>query len=228
MADVVAVVLAAGVGSRLGEELPKQFLDLNGVPVLTRTVAGLAWCRRVVVVHHAAHADRTREVVAAACDADRLTFVEGGSTRRQSISAALGALSALSDTTAVVLQNAASPNTPRELVEQCLAALEHHEVAQAYLPAVHTVVQHEHGELQRVLQRSTLGYTADPTAYRLKALRRIAHAQSADASHGEMTLDTARVLGIAVRLVASPSSNLKLTTWNDLIALRAVTSGPQG
>ena len=41
--QAVAVVLAAGVGSRVGDELPKQFLDLHGTPVLGRTVAWGAW-----------------------------------------------------------------------------------------------------------------------------------------------------------------------------------------
>ena len=46
----MAVVLAAGVGSRVGHDLPKQFLDLNGIPVLARTVGNLSWCSQVVVV----------------------------------------------------------------------------------------------------------------------------------------------------------------------------------
>lgn len=218
----VAVVLAAGVGARVGDELPKQFLDLAGTPVLARTVASLAWCRRVVVVHHPQHAERTREIVSPACPAERLTLVPGGSTRRLSIATALAAVADLPDTVPLVLQNAASPNTPRELVERCLAALESYEVAQAYVPAVHTVFQHDGGELAQVLQRSSLGYSADPTVYRLGCLRRIAAAQTSEVGAGEMTLDTARVLGIPVRLVPSPESNLKLTTRNDLAVLRAL------
>lgn len=229
----IAVVLAAGVGARVGDELPKQFLDLGGAPVLARTVASLSWCSTVVVVHHPEHEQRTRAAVHQVLAPEAVTLVPGGATRRLSIAAALEAVVHLPDSAPLVLQNGASPNTPRWLVEQCLQALQHYEVAQAYVPAVHTVFEHAADELTRVLPRSSLGYSTDPTVYRLGCLRRIAEAQAADRGSGEMTLDTARTLGIPVRLVASPESNFKLTTRNDLVVLRALlaagsTRGPDG
>lgn len=225
--DPVAVILAAGVGARVGDELPKQFLDLQGVPVLALTVASLAWCRQLVVVHHPQHLDRTRRVVEKVCPPGAVTLVPGGSTRRTSIAAALAAVADLPDAVPLVLQNAASPNTPKRLVEECLEALASYDVAQAYVPAVHTVFQHQGGELTQVLERSSLGYSADPTVYRLGTLRRIAAAQTSDTATGEMTLDTARALGIPVRLVASPESNIKLTTRNDLAVLRGLHAAAQ-
>ena len=221
---VVAVVLAAGVGSRLGDEMPKQFLDLHGMPVLARTVGGLTWCDRIVVVHHPQHLERTRDIVDSACGPGRARLVAGGATRRLSLSAALATLDDLPDEVRLILQNAASPNTPRRLHVECVEALGDYEIAQAYVPAQHTVFSHDSVELLQVLTRSSLGYSADPTVYRLGALRRIAAAQTSQASAGEMTLDTARELGMPVRLVPSPDDNIKLTTQNDLLVLRAVTA----
>src|SRR5829696_9866062 len=106
---------------------------------------------------------------------------------------------------------------------QCLEALETYEVVQAYVPAIHTILRHENGDVSEILQRRTLAYSVDPTVYRLGSLRRIAAAQACEATEGEMTLDTARALGIAVHLVQSPDSNVKLTTLNDLVVLRALT-----
>jgi 2-C-methyl-D-erythritol 4-phosphate cytidylyltransferase len=123
-----------------------------------------------------------------------------------------------------VLQNAASPNTSPDLLHACLAGLSTHDVVQAYVPAVHTIFSHDGRELTEVLPRSGLGYSADPTVYRLGCLRRIVAAQAADIAAGEMTLDTARALGIPVLLVPSPSSNIKLTTAADLILLRALVA----
>lgn len=225
----VAVVLAAGVGARVGGDEPKQFLDLNGIPVLERTVRSLVWCERIVVVHHREHEDRTRALVERAGLGSRVTLVAGGATRRSSIAAALGALTEADDDVPLVLQNAASPHTPRELVQACLAGLSTHDVVQAYVPAVHTIFSHDGRELTEVLPRTGLGYSADPTVYRLGCLRRIVAAQSAGSAAGEMTLDTARALGIPVLLVPSPESNIKLTITADLILLRAlVASSPHG
>ncbi|HEX6759488.1 MAG TPA: hypothetical protein VF086_13935, partial [Propionibacteriaceae bacterium] len=74
----------------------------------------------------------------------------------------------------------------------------------------------------------SLGYSVDPTVYRLGCLRKIVDAQSDAGVEGEMTLDTARGLGIRVRLVPSPQSNVKLTTFNDLATLRALIASNNG
>jgi 2-C-methyl-D-erythritol 4-phosphate cytidylyltransferase len=219
--DLIAVILAAGEGSRVAHHEPKQFIDLNGLPLIARTVANLDWCSRiVVVVHHPDHLDRTQRLLTQAGSPASVTFVPGGSTRRLSISAALAALSDLPDDIPLVLQNAASPNTPPRLVVECVAALETHEMAQAFVPAVDTVIRHQDGELSEVLQRGSLGYSVDPTVFRLGCLRRIVAFQAASRHQGEMTMDTAREMGVAIRVVASPESNVKLTTLNDLLLLQ--------
>lgn len=222
----MAILLAAGTGSRLGQPEPKQFVDLNGRPVIARTVANLAWCARVVVVHHPGHRERT--VRALAGSPAPLTFVPGGSTRRLSIAAALAALSELPDTAPVLLQNAASPNTAPDVARACVEALATHEMAQAFVPAVHTVFRRDRDELAEVFQRSTLGYTVDPTAVRAGCLRRIVEQQAAEGVDGEMTLDSARGMGIAIRLVPSPGTNIKLTTALDLVVLEHLTRDDVG
>lgn len=216
----IAVVLAAGIGARVGAEAPKQFLELDGIPVLVRTVNSLTWCDRVVVVHHPEYFDLTHDLLERAGLASNVMLVAGGATRRHSVAAALGAVGDAADDAAIVLQNAASPNTPRQLVESCLQGLTTHDVVQAYVPAVHTIFSHEGRELSEVLPRSSLGYSADPTVYRLGCLRRIASAQAEDPDAGDMTLDTTRLLAIPVLLIPSPETNVKLTTTSDLVVLQ--------
>jgi 2-C-methyl-D-erythritol 4-phosphate cytidylyltransferase len=220
--DAVAVVLAAGVGSRVGENTPKQFLDLNGAPVLIRTVRGLTWCAQVLIVHHPHYLEQTRQLLRDQRFNGSMRLVSGGSTRRESISAALAAMSDLANNVPLILQNAASPNTPRHLVTECLDALRAYDIAQAYVPAAHTIFSHRNGELSQVLARDTLGYSVDPTVYRLGCLRRVVDAQLRSGANGEMTLDTARSLGLRIGLVSSPESNVKITTQADLATLRAL------
>jgi 2-C-methyl-D-erythritol 4-phosphate cytidylyltransferase len=222
--EAVAVVLAGGRGSRVGDEAPKQFLDLNGMTVLQWTLSSVSRCAEIVVVYHRDYEELTRQIVQRAGLAQPVTFVEGGSTRRLSVRAGLDAVSAQADDLPVVLQNAASPNSSPALIAQCLDALEDSEMAVAFVPAVHTIFRHEGGRLLEVLDRASLGYTADPTVYRLGCFRRIVEAQATTGGAGEMTLDTARALGIEIRLVPSPRSNVKLTTHNDLIVLRELMS----
>ena len=221
------MVLAGGRGARVGDDAPKQFLDLNGMPVLERTLRSVARCAEIVVVYNAEHEEQTRRIVDGSGLNQPVTLVEGGRTRRLSVRAGLDAVSARSDDVPLVLQNAASPNSSPALIAQCLDALNDCEMAVAYVPAVHTIFRHEDGRLLEVLERGSLGYTADPTVYRLGCFRRIVAAQAEIGGAGEMTLDTARALGIEVRLVPSPRSNVKLTTHNDLIVLRELMTSAE-
>ena len=226
--NAVAVVLAAGVGSRVGADTPKQFLDVNGAPVLIRTLTGLTWCTQILIVHHPAYLEQTRRLLRDQRFNGSVRLVSGGSTRRESIFAALAAVSDLADNVPLILQNAASPNTPRHLVTECLDVLRTYDIAQAYVPAVHTIFSHQNGELSQVLAREKLGYSVDPTVYRLGCLRRVVDAQLRSGANGEMTLDTARNLGFRVGLVPSPESNVKITTLNDLAALRTLMANNDG
>jgi 2-C-methyl-D-erythritol 4-phosphate cytidylyltransferase len=220
--ETVAVILAAGAGSRVGADTPKQFLDLDGTPVLLRTVNSLAWCDRVVLVHHSDFRELTCDLLQHCPVASKVELVPGGATRRESVAAALEALTDAADDVALVLQNAASPNTPRGLVEACVDGLRSHEVVQAYVPAVHTIFSHDGREVTEVLARGNLGYSADPTVYRLACLRRIVAAQRNSGGSGDTTIDTARALGFPALLIRSPESNVKLTTNHDLIVLQAL------
>lgn len=217
--NAVALVPAGGVGARVGAGTPKQFLELSGVPALARAVASVAWCDRVVVVHHPEYRDQSREVLEEAGLASRVTLVPGGPTRRHSISSGLDALADAGDDVPLVLQNAASPNTPRALIEACVDGLSTHDVVVAYVPATHTIFFHDGRELSEVLPRARLGYTADPTVYRLGTLRRIQAAQANALGEGQMTIDTARALGMPVLLVRSPETNVKLTIAADVVIL---------
>jgi 2-C-methyl-D-erythritol 4-phosphate cytidylyltransferase len=215
----VAVVLAAGTGSRVGGQRPKQFLEVSGTSVLARTLASFTKLDRIIVVYHPLYLEDTRGIIESI--EGRCELVEGGSTRRDSIASALNALSALPDDVPLILQNAASPNTPPEVLRQCIDALHDYDITQAYVPAVDTIFEYRGKKIVNILPRERLGYTADPTVYRLGVLRRIIEAQQLDREAGEMTLDTALKLGYTVHLVLSPRSNIKITTPGDIASLAA-------
>ena len=223
----VAIVLAAGKGVRVGGDLPKQLLPLGDRPVL---VHALDQHRRlghqlIIVV-----SDASRPVVdewvagassaSGSTDGHPPTVVPGGATRRASVLAGIDAVSEDTDaSTAVLLRNAASPNTPDEVVIACAAGVANAEGMQAYVASEATTFEHADGRLERVIPRSSTGFTCDPTAYRRALLSRIADELRAS-DDGETTLDIARRLGATIGLVESPADNIKITTPGDLERVR--------
>lgn len=222
----IAVVLAGGSGRRFTPgPVPKQLVPLDGRPLFTHcleTYLGIDRIDGVRLVVHADHADRFESVLHERGLVDRVSTVLGGPTRQASIANALRDLDFAGGL--VVLQNAASPLTSPDLVRRCLDAAGSHVAVQAFVPALHTVFDVDGQTMGRVLPRARLGYTCDPTVYRLDVLRRVVAALDGD-PRGEDTVSVARRLGIAVHLVRSDHDNLKITTRADLGAAEALLAG---
>lgn len=219
LGSAAVLILASGSGTRLGEVTPKQLHVLAGKTLVQRSVETYRGAGLIVVAHHPDHEAAIREATNAASPERPVVLVRGGKTRRASICNALEELDSRqwSDDALVVLHNAASPNTPTELVRRCLAAAGATGAAQAYIPCHHTVVRLVDDTVESVVSLDRLGHTADPTVYRLGLLRRVL-AESSHAS-GEMTLDLMRQHNVVVTAISSPADNVKVTVPLDLVLL---------
>ena len=227
-ATPVAIVLAAGTGSRMGADRPKQLLDLAGRPVLVHAVERhVERGDHVVLVAGRSIRAEVDEVLARHLPEAGVVVVVGGDSRRDSFLAGVDAVPASTgERTGVIVQNAASPNTPPELVAACLARLADADGAQAYLATQLTTFTHADGELRRLHDRERTGATADPTVYRRSLLDRIAATLRAEGERSTgTTLDVARRLGARIAVVESPPDNVKVTTPGDLERVARAMAG---
>ena len=119
--SVAAIVVAAGRGSRAGGDVPKQYQDLDGRPVLERTLHALALHPAVlhlVVVLHPEDRNRFDSAVSLPVHA-AVTLAEGGATRDASVRAGLSALPEGADH--VLIHDSARPFVSRALIDRVLA-----------------------------------------------------------------------------------------------------------
>jgi 2-C-methyl-D-erythritol 4-phosphate cytidylyltransferase len=218
----VALVLAAGTGNRVGGAVPKQLLPLAGKPVIIHALEQHARLgHHVIVVVAAAALTEIEELLKQHLAQCSVVLVAGGATRRESVLAGIAAVPAeTGERTAVVLRNAASPNTPDAVVEACVAGVADMDGMQAYRPSETTTILHHEGRLEQLLSRSATGFTCDPTVYRRELLDAIGVAMTTGGP-GDTTLDIAQRLGADIGLVESPESNIKITTAGDLERLAA-------
>ena len=100
MNRVTAILPAAGLGTRMGAETPKQFLSLDGVPVLLFTLRRLAACPAITDFVIATRAEEIESVAASVASENLgrpVRVVRGGDTRQDSVANALTEVSAESD-----------------------------------------------------------------------------------------------------------------------------------
>ena len=226
-ADVIAsIVLAGGVGRRLGGPGPKQLELLGGKPLFVhalRAYAEIPEVERLVLVAHESILEAVGRELRAACLHDSVEVVTGGATRQESLLAGLTHLeraSALAPQDVLILQNAASPCTSPALIRSCLNALQEADVVQAYRPAIHTTFEVLDGHIGSVYPRASLGTSCDPTIYRAAILQEVLRHEQEGGLQGESTIDVVRSLGHPVRLVESPARNIKVTVPAELAAVR--------
>ncbi|MBL8831304.1 MAG: bifunctional 2-C-methyl-D-erythritol 4-phosphate cytidylyltransferase/2-C-methyl-D-erythritol 2,4-cyclodiphosphate synthase [Rhodospirillales bacterium] len=209
----IALVVAAGRGTRLGGLIPKQYRELAGAPLLRRSLATLARHSRIDSVRVVRNPDDAELYAAAADGLGLLDPVDGGAERQDSVRAGLESLAGLAPAN-VLIHDGARPFVDAGLVDRLIVALEGSAGAIAAVPVVDTLWREDDGNAGAVVPREGLWRAQTPQAFRYRDILE-AHRRAT----GEKLTDDAAVLraaGGSVRLVAASERNFKVTTEDDL------------
>lgn len=215
---VTAIVPAAGGGTRIAGVLPKQYLPLAGVPLLTRTLQALRASPRVdslILVVLPGHEMRCRAEILEPFGLSADAIVPGGEDRQASVYA--GLQRAKVDTDLILVHDGARPFITPAVIQAVVAAAAEVGAAAAAIPVTDTIkVASPDGWLVETPDRGRLWAAQTPQAFRT-ALLREAHAKALRDGF-RSTDDSALVerLGHPVRLVPGSPENLKITTTADL------------
>jgi len=224
MAKCVALVVAAGRGRRFGGDVPKQYLDLAGRPVLRHSLAAYATNPQVDAVRTVIHGDDRQLFDAAAAGLGVLDPVPGGNSRQDSVRLGLESLAPLAPDI-VLIHDGARPFIDAGTIGRVIAALERHPGAIPAVPVADTLKREGDGGLiDGTVDRAGLWRAQTPQGFRFGEIL-AAHR----AVVGEELTDDAAVLeraGGSVALVLGDEGNVKITTTADLERARRAFDGP--
>jgi len=212
-AACIALVVAAGRGTRLGGPIPKQYRDLAGAPLLRRSLATLSRHARIDAVRVVCNPADAGLYAAAADGLGLLDPVAGGAERQDSVRAGLESLADLSPAT-VLIHDGARPFVDAGLIDRLIVALDDSPGAIAAVPVADTLWRAQDGDAGAIVPREHLWRAQTPQAFRYRDILE-AHRRAAGAT---LTDDAAvlRAAGGSVRLVAASERNFKVTTEDDL------------
>jgi 2-C-methyl-D-erythritol 4-phosphate cytidylyltransferase len=206
------VIVAAGSGSRLAAGRPKALVCLGGSPMLNWSVAAFGDHPQIDELVVVVPADQVAGVAAQL--APTVQVVAGGASRRESVACGLAVLS--DAVQHVLIQDAARPLVPTDVISAVLAALaDGADAVVPVLPVLDTIRQvDEADQLIGTVDRARLRRVQTPQGFRLTVLR-AAHAAE---PVGEVTDDAGLVeaLGRPVRMVPGDEAAFKITTPHDL------------
>jgi 2-C-methyl-D-erythritol 4-phosphate cytidylyltransferase/2-C-methyl-D-erythritol 2,4-cyclodiphosphate synthase len=207
---VVALLVAAGSGSRAGGGQPKQYAPIGGKPLLAHALDAL---------EHPA-IDEVQVVIAPGQDALYAQSVGtrplpspvlGGALRQTSVLHGLEAIAATGGADAVLIHDAARPFLPADVIERLLAALRHADGSVPVLPVVDTLARADAG-LGDTVAREGLVRVQTPQAFRFDAILAAHRAWTGEATDDAQV---ARAAGLQVATVQGDIALEKLTHPED-------------
>lgn len=212
---MVAIIVAAGRGERLGGETPKALVDLVGRSMLRRSAEALSACAEVNALIVVAPPGFERIAGDEVYGTGKLrAVVAGGATRQDSVRAGLARTDERDRV--VLVHDAARPFIDAEVVARVLEGVRTHGAAIPVAPVVDTIKRVKAGRIGATVDRETLGAAQTPQGFDRKALL-AAYARAARA--GVALTDEAMAMereGLPVAAVEGSARNFKITTPADL------------
>lgn len=229
----VAVILAGGTGSRMGTALPKQFMPLNGKPVIEHSIDtfhAIADIDEIAVVVHPDYRNRFLEIAGSRQWTKLRHVIEGGAERYLSSLNAIAQYLDAPDDTNLIFHDAARPWVSEAIIQRVLAALPKHEAVGVAIPSTDTIwevsvdfaatdfstIPHF---ISRIPLRDKMFRAQTPQAFRLPLIRDAYQAALQDPDfHPTDDCSVVRryVPGIKIHVVMGDEGNRKITYPEDI------------
>ncbi len=229
----IAIILAGGTGSRLGAEIPKQYIQVDGRPIISHCLTLFAEHKKIHGIQIIAD-EAWRSFIEKKMDAEPAKhmfqqkfkgFSAPGINRQTSIFRGLeDARAYAGKNAAVIIHDAARPFVTKELVSHCLDALVAHEGAVPMLPAKDTMYDSEDGHsISSLLDRSRIFAGQAPEAFHLQAYyeanKRLRPEQLLEING---STEPAIMAGMDVAMIPGDEDNFKITTQKDLERFKTI------
>ena len=216
-----AIIAAAGAGRRMKAGRPKQFLVLDGVPILVSTLRKFdasTSVDHIVIAAPREAVEEVRQLLAGAGLEKPVTVIEGGERRQDSVGMAMRQLDL--DTEIVVVHDGVRPFVSLDEIEQVVAEADRRGAAILAIPITDTVKEVLRDSVKSTLRREHLVLAQTPQAFRTDVLREAFDAARKDGYYGTDEASLVERLGRPVSVVRGSDRNIKITRPTDLSLAR--------
>ena len=214
---VGAIIPAAGRGKRIGASVPKQFLEIQGKPLLHHTLTVFASCKLidyVVLVMPRADVDEMGEDWLNKYEIVREVVV-GGEQRQDSVYNGFNSLEEGTDI--VVVHDGVRPFTTPQMITATVEAAQQHGAAITAIPVSDTVKQAADGFVKQTVSRDGLWRVQTPQAFQRGLLQQAFKKAKKDSYYGTDEGSLVEYLGERVKIVPGSELNIKITRKEDLV-----------
>ena len=223
---IFGVIVAGGVGARMGANMPKQFLDLNGKPIIMHTLQAFLKCKELEEIYMGVHpewVDYMAELIGKHVDVEeqaRVHLVPGGAERNETIMNVIDQIEqdfGAEELHYIITQDGVRPFVSERLIKEHVEAVLKYDAVNTAIPAVDTIMVSKDGQvIDEIPERKYLYQVQTPQSFRMDLLKNL----YLDLTEEEKKILTdackiCTVRNVPVRIVMGEVTNMKITTTAD-------------
>ena len=224
MSRIAAILPAAGLGTRMGADTPKQFLELDGTPIVIHSVRRIASCPLVtdiIVATRADVVDSLEERIRGEQFMQTVRVVRGGDSRQDSVALALQEVS--DDTELVLVHDAVRPFVTREQIARVIEEARRCQAAILGIPAMDTVKEVKRASLPEdvaliigTIPRERVVLAQTPQVFATKLIKEAFARAQGDGVNASDEAGLVERIGHDVHVVLGSERNIKITKPADM------------
>ncbi|MBC6310298.1 2-C-methyl-D-erythritol 4-phosphate cytidylyltransferase [Listeria sp. FSL L7-1582] len=228
---IYAQILAGGKGTRMGNvSMPKQFLSLNGKPIIVHTVEKFILNNRfdkIIISSPKEWINHAEDNIKKYVSDDRVVVIEGGTDRNETIMNGIRYIESsfgLTDEDVIITHDAVRPFLTHRIIEENIDAALETGAVDTVIEAIDTIVESSnHDFITDIPVRDHMYQGQTPQSFNIKKL--YSHYQALSADEKQILTDACKICLLAgdrVKLVKGEIFNIKITTPYDLKVANAI------
>ncbi|MDD2581541.1 MAG: 2-C-methyl-D-erythritol 4-phosphate cytidylyltransferase [Desulfuromonadaceae bacterium] len=222
----IALIPAAGMGKRMGASINKQYLQLNGMPIVSRTISFFEQSPLIDSIYLVVPAEEIpycRKYVIEACGFSKIeAIVPGGKERQNSVMNGLNAMrDHVADDDIVLIHDGVRPLITEQILYESIRTARVHDGALAAVPVKDTIKTVRGGIVTDTPPRESLWQAQTPQSFRFAKIFQAHLSAEADGFIGTDDASLIEHTGGEVHIIRGDYRNIKITTPEDLILAEA-------
>ena len=218
-----AVILAGGIGQRMGESLPKQFIKLSGCPIIILTIrrilSVLEFDKIIIVIHPDWKQYLQNQIEEYQISTEKIIIISGGKERLDSIKNSLKQIMLISNSPddIVVICDAVRPFVSKEILQNSIKMSRSHGACVCALPAIDTMLYVENNIITSVPLRKNIFHGQAPDSFQVSILNEALNSLTEDEK--KIITGTAQICvlkHIPVYTIPGDIKNIKITSPDDI------------
>jgi 2-C-methyl-D-erythritol 4-phosphate cytidylyltransferase len=224
---VSAIIVAAGKGIRMDDNVRKQYLLLDNRPLISHTIEVFDECNIIdkifLVVPEEDFVFCNENILNQQNFQKKISLVPGGAKRQDSVYNGLLAIDNMIDDSIVVIHDGVRPFIRSEQLTECITCATDYDACILGIPAYDTLKRvNSSGFIEDTIERNTIWLAQTPQAFKYNLIRRAHENAIRTGINGTDDAMLVEQLGINVKVVRGSRCNVKITTKEDLLLARAM------